>query len=385
MKPITVSTLNKYISDKLRKDINLSKIVIIGEISGFRKRAGRHLYFDLIDSESKISCTIWESQRYLIDENIIENGKSIIAVGSISPYAKNGTYSLNINHVEEKGKGSEQEAFEKLKRKLEEEGLFDIKYKKEIPSFPKCIGVITAANGAAVEDIKKSITYKNDYVNILIFDAIVQGENAPKSIINAIMLANMLNKNNKIKIDTLIVGRGGGSAEDLSCFNDENLARAIFSSNIPIISAVGHETDFTIADFVSDARANTPTGAGEMAVMNTFEIREDIISLKNYLNENIITKIKYERSLFQSFTELLYSNINVKLQNERSKLEKAELYLNENNPLNILSKGYSLVRNKNGNTISNINQIDIGEEYNVVIQDGNFDVRVISKEENDDE
>lgn len=379
MKPITVTQLNEYIAKILRSDINLSKIVVIGEISGYRYRAGKHIFFDLIDGNSKISCNIWESYRGYIDEKIIENGKKVIVIGSINPYSKNGTYSLNILHMEEKGKGEENEAFLKLKNKLEKEGLFDQKYKKDIPEFPGCIGVVTASNGAAVEDIKKSIRDKNTYTDIIIFDTIVQGTNAPRSIINSIVLANKLNEEGSIRIDTLIVGRGGGSAEDLSCFNDEDLARAIFSSKIPIISAVGHETDFSISDFVADVRANTPNAAGEMAVMNTYELIDEINQRRDSLIKNIKNKIQYEEAILLSHIDILRSNVKNKLLTERAILEKAELYLIENNPMNILSKGYSLVRDRDGNTLYHIDDIEIGKEYSITIQDGEFNARVLSK------
>lgn len=379
MKPITVTQLNEYISKILRSDINLSKIVVIGEISGYRYRTGKHIFFDLIDGNSKISCNIWESYRGYIDEKIIDNGKKVIVIGSVNPYSKNGTYSLNIVHMEEKGKGEENEAFLKLKNKLEKEGLFDQKYKKNIPEFPGCIGVVTASNGAAVEDIKKSIRDKNTYTDIIIFDTIVQGTNAPRSIINSIVLANKLNEEGSIGIDTLIVGRGGGSAEDLSCFNDEDLARAIFSSKIPIISAVGHETDFSISDFVADVRANTPNAAGEMAVMNTYELIDEINQRRDSLIKNIINKIQYEEAILLSQIDILRSNVKNKLLTERAILEKAELYLIENNPMNILSKGYSLVRDRDGNTLYHIDDIEIGKEYSITIQDGEFNARVLSK------
>lgn len=379
MKPITVTQLNEYISKILRSDINLSKIVVIGEISGYRYRTGKHIFFDLIDGNSKISCNIWESYRGYIDEKIIDNGKKVIVIGSVNPYSKNGTYSLNIVHMEEKGKGEENEAFLKLKNKLEKEGLFDQKYKKDIPEFPGCIGVVTASNGAAVEDIKKSIRDKNTYTDMIIFDTIVQGTNAPRSIINSIVLANKLNEEGSIRIDTLIVGRGGGSAEDLSCFNDEDLARAIFSSKIPIISAVGHETDFSISDFVADVRANTPNAAGEMAVMNTYELIDEINQRRDSLIKNIINKIQYEEAILLSQIDILRSNVKNKLLTERAILEKAELYLIENNPMNILSKGYSLIRDRDGNTLYHIDDIEIGKEYSITIQDGEFNARVLSK------
>lgn len=194
-------------------------------------------------------------------------------------------------------------------------------------------------------------------------------------------MANKLNDDEQIKIDTLIVGRGGGSAEDLSCFNDEDLARAIFASKIPVISAVGHETDFSISDFVADARANTPNAAGEMAVMNTQDLMREIKLNRLNLIKNIVSKLTYENKILTSQTELLYSNIKNKLQSERSLLEKAELSLIENNPMNILSKGYTLIQDIKGKTISHIDDFKLDSEYRIIVQDGELNAKILSKKE----
>lgn len=382
MKPITVSQLNNYIAKKLKSDLNLSKIALTGEISGYRYRAGKNIYFDLIDGNSKVSCSIWESQRSKIHEDFIKNGNQVNVICGIYPFTRNGAYTFTIFYMEEAGKGAVNEEFEKLKAKLADEGLFDEKYKKTIPVFPKCIGVVTAANGAAIEDIKKTIVAKNNYTDVIIFDTIVQGTSAAKSICKGIESANKYNLlSDKRKIDTLIVGRGGGSAEDLSCFNDEEVARAIFSSKIPIISAVGHETDFSISDFVADARAKTPTSAADMAVMDTNELAKDIEDYKDRLKENMISKINFERKFLSSQTSLLYNAMKSKLQTAKAAIDKAEVYLNENNPLNILKKGYSLVIDEKNNVISSIERVEVDGEYSVLIQDGEFKARVISKKD----
>lgn len=383
MKPITVTQLNNYIAQKLKSDMNLSKIALTGEISGYRYKAGKNIYFDLIDSNSKVSCSIWRSQRSKINEECIKNGNQVNVICGIYPFSKSGSYTFSIYYIEEAGKGIVNEEFEKLKAKLSSEGLFDEKFKKPIPSFPGCVGVITAANGAAVEDIKKTIIAKNNYTDILIFDTLVQGSSATKSICKAIISANRYNDTtNGRKIDTLIVGRGGGSAEDLSCFNDEEVARTIFSSKIPIISAVGHETDFSISDFVADVRAKTPTAAADMAVMDTYELAKNIKDYKNRLKENIKSKVVSEKKLLSGSINLLYSGMKSNLQVARAAIDKAEVYLNENNPLNILSKGYSLVVGKDNKVISAINDVVIDEKYKIMLQDGEFDVKAISKKNN---
>ena len=278
MKPVTVSQVNEYIAKKLRDDLNLRGLAVEGEISGL-SRSGQHYYLTLKDADSQIRAAIWGSNAIKIDMSLVENGKKIVAICDISPYSKGGTYSLSIRHVEAAGEGDAAAEFNRIKEKLEKEGLFDKKHKKPIPVFPYRVGVITSATGAAIEDIRKIITAKNDLTDILIFPTVVQGIGAVNSIIENIKQANELNRIG-LHIDTLIVGRGGGSAEDLAAFNDENVARAIFASDIPVISAVGHEVDFSISDFVADMRAETPTAAADIAVMNTFELRDDIENSK---------------------------------------------------------------------------------------------------------
>ena len=272
MRPVTVTQVNEYIAKKLRDDFNLRGLAVEGEISGLSK-GGPHWYLTLKDQGSVIRCAIWGSNAHRIDMKLVENGKKVIVVGDISPYPKGGSYSFSITHVEAAGEGDLMAEFNRIKAKLEAEGLFDRKWKKPLPEFPLRVGVITSDTGAAVEDIKKIITAKNDLTDIIIFPTIVQGAFAPASICGNIELANRLSSSG-LRIDTLIVGRGGGSPEDLAAFNDENVARAIFASEIPVISAVGHESDFSISDFVADVRAETPTAAADMAVMNTFELRE---------------------------------------------------------------------------------------------------------------
>ena len=264
MKPVTVSQVNEYIAKKLRDDLNLRGLAVEGEISGL-SRSGQHYYLTLKDAESQIRCAIWGSNAAKIDMSLVQNGQKIVAVCDISPYARGGTYSLSIRYVEAAGEGDLAAEFRRVKEKLEKEGLFDRKYKKPIPEFPYRVGVVTSATGAAIEDIRKIITAKNDFTDIIIFPALVQGIGAVNSICSNIRIANELSKNG-MHIDTLIVGRGGGSPEDLAAFNDEEVARAIFASEIPVISAVGHEIDFSISDFVADARAETPTAAADMAV-----------------------------------------------------------------------------------------------------------------------
>lgn len=378
MRPVSVTQVTEYISKKLRDDYNLKGLVIEGEISGLSK-SGQHYYLTLKDSESMLRCAIWGSNARNIDMSLVQNGKKVIVVADISPYAKGGSYSFSIRHVEAAGEGDLMAEFNRIKALLEKEGLFDQKHKKPIPVFPERIGVITSSTGAAIEDIKKIITAKNNYTDILIFPTQVQGIGAVGSIIENIILANELNRNG-LHIDTLIVGRGGGSAEDLAAFNDEQLARTIFASDIPIISAVGHESDFSISDFVADVRAETPTAAANMAVMDTYELADDIERCRKLLSDSAMLKIQAQRMLLDSRTEALYLNMKNKLNESRSLIEKAVIKLNENNPQNIFSKGYSAVLDGNGTIVSDINDIVIDDDYEIRMKNGSFKAKALDIE-----
>lgn len=380
MKSVTVTQVNEYIAQKLRQDFNLKGLVVEGEVSGLSK-SGPHYYLTLKDSDSFIKCAIWGSNAKNIDMNILENGKKIVVVADISPYPKSGSYSLSIRHIEIAGEGELMAEFNRVKDKLQAEGLFDQKYKRPICQFPKRIGIITSSTGAAIEDIKKIITAKNNYTNILIFPTLVQGVGAVSSIINNINLANKVSTD-ELPIDTLIVGRGGGSAEDLAAFNDEELARTIFDSQIPIISAVGHESDFSISDFVADLRAETPTAAADIAVMNTFQLKEDIDSYKKQILESTKLKIQAERQLLDLRIDNLNSSIMSKIVEARNLVEQAIIRLNENNPSVVLSKGYSVVLD-NGKHIPDITEITIDKEYQIKMRDGCFIAKAISVERNE--
>ena len=374
MKPVTVSQVNEYIAKKLRDDLNLRGLAVEGEVSGL-SRSGQHYYLTLKDASSQIRCAIWGQNAARIDMSLVENGKKIVAVCDISPYPKNGTYSLSIRYVEALGEGDLAAEFKRIKEKLDKEGLFDKKFKKPIPEFPYRVGVVTSATGAAIEDIRKIITAKNDFTDILVFPTAVQGIGAVNSICENIKAANSLNRNG-IRIDTLIVGRGGGSPEDLAAFNDEEVARAIFASEIPVISAVGHEIDFSISDFVADARAETPTAAADMAVMDTYKLKEDIERSSKTLLSSIEQKIASERRVLDSTGALLKANIRSKLSEASSAVDKAVIMLRENDPRRVFSKGYAAVIDRNGKIVPNAVGITIGKEYDIVMSDGRFSAEV---------
>ena len=369
MRPASVKQVNDYIDKKLRGDLNLHDLPVEGEISGLN-RSGQHFYLTLKDAESQIRAAIWGYNVPKIDMSLVQNGKKIIAVCDISPYPKAGTYSLSIKHVEAAGEGELAAEFNRVKEKLNKEGLFDKKYKKPIPVFPYRVGVVTSATGAAIEDIRKIITAKKDFTDIVIFPTVVQGIGAVKSICDNIKLANRLSAGG-LHIDTLIVGRGGGSQEDLAAFNDEEVARAIFASDIPVISAVGHEIDTSISDFVADARTETPTAAADMAVMDTFRLREDIENSRRMLITSAEQKIASERRILESGTALLTANIKSKISEARSAVEKAVIILRENDPRAVFSKGYAAVT-KDGAVVPNAADITAGEEYRILMAGGSF-------------
>ena len=370
MKPATVTQVNEYIAKKLRDDFRLRNLPVEGEISGL-SRSGQHIYLTLKDAGSMIKCAIWASNIRRIDTSLLENGKKVIVIADISPYAKGGSYSLSITHIEDAGQGALMAEFNRIKKLLEDEGLFDRKWKKPIPEFPVRVGIVTSATGAAIEDIKKIITSKNDFTDILIFPTQVQGEGAPASIIRNIELANSL-ASSGLRIDTLIVGRGGGSPEDLAAFNDEGVARAIFASEIPVISAVGHESDVSISDFVADLRAETPTAAADIAVMNTFELKDEIAYCRQMLMKAMRQKIESERMLLSSRTDLLHSNMRGKITEARSAVEKAMIMIRENDPRNIFSKGYAAVTDSDGHILPGVDSIEEGGSYTVRMRDGSF-------------
>ena len=379
MNPFSITQFNEYVSKKLNGDPNLKNLPLIGEVSGV-STSGGHMYFSLKDENSVLRAVIWRSNISRIDTSLIKNGSKIVALGDISAYARGGNYSFSIRMVESFGEGDLAKEYNRVKKLLESEGLFSREHKKPIPRFVKRIGVITSDTGAAIEDIKKIITSKNDYADIIIFPTLVLGIGSPASIIKSIETANNYSKSVKC-IDVLIIGRGGGSAEDLAAFNDEGVARAIFASKIPTISAVGHESDVSISDWVADVRAETPTAAADMAAINTFELREQIARNKQELKKSIAYKIKMERNNIKIQREHLIHAMSVKIREMKLNIDKAVITLKENNPTNVLSKGYALVT-KNDKVVSGMSNIALDDIYTITMADGSFEAKTTSKTQN---
>jgi len=389
-KYLTVSALTRYIKYKIDTDENLQTVFIKGEISNFKAHSTGHLYFSIKDDSSKINAIMFSTNAKKLNFTPIDGTKVLIA-GRISVYETTGNYQVYVNEMIEDGVGNLYIAFEKLKSQLAEEGLFDEKYKKKIPKYPEKIGVVTANTGAAIKDILSTIKRRYPIAQVILFPSLVQGDNAKDDIVKNIKLAN------NYDLDVLIVGRGGGSIEDLWPFNEEIVARAIFDSKIPIISAVGHEVDYTIADFVADLRAPTPTGAAEMAVPNLVDLVKYIEQFKIRLNESILKQYNvnkiYLESLKNSYVlknplvlyenkkqkidlmnEKLNSIINIKLENKKIKIDNLIDKLNLVNPLNVLKRGYALPYKDN--KIVNINDINKNDDLTIKLHNGKIEVNV---------
>ena len=391
LRALDISEANSYIKRILTNDPILYNLRVKGEISNFKVHSSGNVYLSLKDEKSKLNCIIFKSN---YDKNLnLDNGVKIIASGYISVYERDGAYQLYINEVEIEGIGNLYIEFNKLKEKLKKEGLFDYIYKKEIPKMPHAIGVVTSPTGAVIRDIINVIKRRFPKVDIKLYPVNVQGEKSAQDICEGIEFFNRM-KN----VDTIIVGRGGGSLEELWSFNEEIVAREIFKSEIPIISAVGHETDFTICDFVSDMRAPTPSAAAEIATPDLSEIYYRLDNIKNRMNRSLNNQVILDNEkLSNTFDKInshmknyiirdkviqldqIYDKINFRLEqnleNSKEKLSKKAALLHNLSPLATISRGYSIVE-KNGQVINSIEEVDISDEINITLKDGDLECSV---------
>lgn len=398
IKILTVSNLNNYIKKSFDNDVILNNVYVKGEISNFKVHSSGHIYFAIKDKNSKLNCVMFREY----SENlkfIPKEGDKVVVKGRIAIYEREGTYQLYSREMELEGVGELYYEFNALKEKLNNEGLFHESLKKEIPKYPKCVGVITSPTSAAVRDIINVATRRNPKIKLLIYPSLVQGSEAPQNLIDGINHLNRIEE-----VDTIILARGGGSIEELWAFNSEKLAYAIYNSKKPIISGVGHEIDFTIADFVSDRRAPTPSSAAEIAVPLYSDMAERIVNLQYLIENNMANKLKDEMSRVRGSINILNLNspknyivhqyeyvqslrnkinymIQINLNEYRQKLEKNSSLVNANNPYNILNKGYSIVQNENNNIISSIDQINKCEYIYITLKDGKVKVKVEVMEE----
>ncbi len=397
---LTVSQLNLYIKSLLDFDEFMSNVWVMGEVSNFKCYTSGHFYLTLKDENSSLKAVMFKT--YAQSVNFMpENGMKLLVHGRMSVYERDGVYQLYIEDMEPYGTGSLFIAFEQLKAKLEKEGLFEESRKKKLPEYPQKIAVVTSSKGAAVHDIINVITRRYKLCDILICPVSVQGNEAAEQIAGAIEYVN-----NKTNSDLIIVGRGGGAYEDLMCFNEEIVARAIYNSDIPIISAIGHETDFTISDFVADIRAATPSVAGELATACGENLKTDLKKLKERLNVSIINLLDSKKNKLNDVkktisSELINNIFNNKKQNIDNSMQKINISIgnilnkkstdfimsNEKlkilNPLNIISKGYSLVSKENGELIKQVDNINVSDKIKIRVSDGIILAEVYGKEKYD--
>ena len=390
--PITVTDLNLYIKNKFNNDEYLNNVLIKGEISNFKHHYTGHMYFTLKDENSLIKCIMFKS--YTANLKFVpKDGMKVIILGTVSVFERDGVYQIYCKGMQEDGYGSLHIAYEELKAKLEKEGLFDQKYKKPIPKMPKCIGVLTSNTGAVIRDIINVSTRRNPNVNIRLLPVPVQGEGAAEKIAKAIKLMN-----EKKLADVIIVARGGGSLEDLWPFNEEIVARAIFDSELPVISAVGHETDFSISDFVADLRAPTPSAAAELAVPNISDIILKLdnynIRYKNALKKKIeIMKLRYEKCMMNRvfrnplqniqdkyvyidrINKSMQLSISTKLQGSKTKMVELVTKLDSLSPLKTLTRGYSIME-KDGKVVKSVKDITAGDDVDIRLIDGTAKAKI---------
>jgi len=402
IRTLTVSELNKYVKKLLNCDPILNNISVKGEISNLKFHGNGHVYFSLKDQQSKINCVLFKSYCQSVKFEL-HDGLHIIVKGYVSIFERDGQYQLYVENIEPEGIGSLYLAFEQLKEKLEKEGLFDPSLKKPLPPFPKKIALITSPTGAAVQDILSVIQRRNHCVDITIFPVLVQGENAAAQISEAIRRANRCFDD----IDIIILARGGGSIEELWAFNEEIVARSIFDSRIPIISAIGHETDYTIADFVSDLRAPTPSVAAELAVPRLINIKSKIEMSYRRINELIVQKVKDKRNELKQLDELkllsymkdkiaqntqwldslqkdLISSLKMKLQTYKGNLNENAAKLEALSPISTISRGYSVLFDLEKNdSIDSILNVEIGQRVKILLKDGFLFCTVDKKEKED--
>lgn len=393
----TVSQINGYIKRLFENDVFLSELYIEGEISNFKLHGSGHLYFSLKDQTGSIDCVMFRSYAFSLGF-MPKNGEAVLVRGRVSLYEKTGKYQLYVSYMQPAGLGALYAAFERLKNKLDAEGLFDAKYKKPIPRFPSTVAVVTSPTGAAVRDMIKVSGRRDPSVKIVVVPVLVQGENAAGDIARGIRAVNEWGG-----ADVMIVGRGGGSAEDLWAFNEEVVARAIFDSRIPVVSAVGHEVDFTIADLVADMRAATPSAAAEIAVPD----RQPVIKR----NENAFKRISraMDADISNGFSRLKYAlntrgmrrpseqifNFQMMIEDDIAKIEKSVFSKIEKNgtlleksvaaieslsPLNVLKRGYSLVFDGENKLVKNIDDVNVNDEIKIRIEGGNITAGVKAKE-----
>lgn len=398
LKTLSVGEVNNYVKKLVENDFILKNLNVKGEISNLKFHSSGHIYFSLKDENSKVNCIMFKNNAVNLDFRL-EEGMKVEIKARLGVYHKEGTYQLYCENIKKAGIGELFEEFHKLKKELSEEGIFDEKYKRALPKFPKRIGIITARTGAAVRDIINVIQRRNKSLDIILYPAKVQGENAADSIIEGIRYFN-----NEKSVDVIILGRGGGSIEELWAFNNRDLAYEIFNSRIPTVSAVGHEVDFTISDFVSDMRAPTPSAAGELVSPSLQEMINDLLNKKEFLHRAIDRKFlnaKRDVDLLHKglkgnnpkhIIEKRIKEVNTleeklnflgkrKIDKAKDDLIALNSILQTLNPLNTLGRGYSVIMDKEDKVINKVSELKKNDMVKVIMKDGsvNIDIKIINE------
>lgn len=390
---ISVTELNSYIKNKIADDEYLNNVLIKGEISNFKNHYTGHMYFTLKDENSLIKCVMFKT--YAQKLNFMpKDGMKVFVLGGVSVFERDGVYQIYVKAMQEDGVGVLYKKYEELKQRLEQEGYFAEEHKKAIPQMPKIIGVLTSQTGSVIRDIINVSTRRNPNVNIRLYPVPVQGEGAAEKIADGI---KFMNKNQLA--DVLILARGGGSLEDLWPFNEEIVAHAIYNSEIPVISAVGHETDFSISDFVADLRAPTPSAAAELAVPDVYEVKQKINSYQNRLRLSLVKKVeimklRYEKCMssrvfkeplrnindnylkVDTYIKKLENIIKTKQKEEKTKYVELVAKLDTLSPLKTLTRGYSLVE-KNNNIIKSAKDVNTGDKIDLKFSDGTKQAEIL--------
>lgn len=385
-KVYSVSQVNNYIKNMFEQDYLLGQLSVSGEISNLKYHTSGHIYFTLKEEQALISCVMFAGNRRTLTFRLQE-GQRVVVTGSITVYERDGKYQLYAKQIENEGEGRLYLEFERLKKELLEMGMFDQSFKQPIPEFAKTIGIVTAPTGAAIQDIINISKRRNPFVQLILYPALVQGQGASDSIVRGIQVLEQR------KVDVIIVGRGGGSLEDLWAFNEEKLARAIFNCTVPIISAVGHETDFTIADYVADLRAPTPSAAAELATKDIMSVismlDEKAMELKRGIKNKILNlkwqleqyeqrlksqspalKLREKRMFLMQLEERINDGMAAKLRDKKHILARYAQAVESLSPLQKLAAGYGFITDEKNKKITQISQVDIGEHITVRLTDG---------------
>ncbi len=388
----TVGWVNQYIKNMFAQDYLLHRIMVKGEVSNCKYHSSGHIYFTLKDDKGAMSAVMFAGNRRGL-QFAMKDGDKVVVTGSVEVYERDGKYQIYAREIALDGEGDLYLRFEALKKELQEMGMFDAMYKKPIPKYAKRVGVVTARTGAAIQDIRNISARRNPYVQMILYPAQVQGEGAALSIVNGIRALEQMG------VDTIIVGRGGGSIEDLWAFNEEIVARAIFDCSVPIISAVGHETDWTIADFVADMRAPTPSAAAELAVYELSLVADTLEEYKMRLQKGLERQVRHQRQRLANYeTKLYYLSPQTKLNERRHQLVMAEerlkaqmnrIFQNKKqvfallmaklegqSPMKKLQSGYAYVADATGKRITRVAEVQKGQELEISMQDGSVLAKV---------